>query len=256
MKVAFLVIVLIIETALLAGAGYLFIRYSENRRMISALVKKVEILDRENKTLIDTRKRLENESKVQKAAVAKMTDDKKQMEKEMAQLQGQMQIVEGLKEGDLQGVRVRLKQLKINLADRLPAGEADVPAITQGKDPFENKRLFEEIFRELNGITQNDLGVMYSRARQFDKAIEACEKAFKNNPRNAEAYYNLGVLYAYAKKDAGKAIEYYRLYLDYAPEADDRDAVQATVRDLAAFGSTNELPGENKVLLNSVSDGK
>jgi|GEM_PF-3080370 len=265
MKKTVIAILLVIEAALLGIAGYLAVRYSENKKMITALVKKVEALDQENKTLIATRKRLEGELKGQTASGLKAAEDKKQLEENVLRLQGQLQIIEGLKEGDPQALRVRLKQLKINLSDRLPENQspdavvsAVVSVAPQENDLHaENRKLLDETFKDLDGLSQNNKGIAYSRSRQFDKAIEAYEKALQRNPRDAEALYNLGLLYEQGKKDAAKAIEYYKKYLEHAPAgADDRDAVQGTIGKLATFGVTNEHRVVNKVLLNSVSNGK
>jgi Flp pilus assembly protein TadD len=61
------------------------------------------------------------------------------------------------------------------------------------------------------------LGVAYGRAGQTSKAIEAYQQALRINPEYAEAWNNLGIAYADAGQSA-KAIEAYQQALRITPE--------------------------------------
>jgi len=59
----------------------------------------------------------------------------------------------------------------------------------------------------------NDQGAMYRQIRNFPKALENFEKAFKLDPRNLESLYNSAYVYAFDLNNIPKALEKWRLYL-------------------------------------------
>lgn len=64
---------------------------------------------------------------------------------------------------------------------------------------------------------ENDLGTYYLETGEIDKSIEEYEKAFRDNPTDGAACYNLGN--AYLKKgDNDKAIEWYKKALEINPK--------------------------------------
>jgi len=60
----------------------------------------------------------------------------------------------------------------------------------------------------------NNLGNAYLKDKEYDKAIEAYQKATSIEPKFAEAYYNLGSLYA-QQKQLNLAVENYQKAIDY-----------------------------------------
>jgi cytochrome c-type biogenesis protein CcmH/NrfG len=70
-----------------------------------------------------------------------------------------------------------------------------------------------------------DQGVMYRDLGQFDKAIANFEKAQQLDPRHVQSLYNLGIVWAYDKKDASKATRYFGKVIEMAPGS--QQAVQA-----------------------------
>ena len=62
--------------------------------------------------------------------------------------------------------------------------------------------------------------------------MDSYEKALRNNPYNADAHYNLGLLYEKTKSDPDKAIEHYQEYLKLSPDANDRDEVLGWIQRL------------------------
>jgi tetratricopeptide (TPR) repeat protein len=77
-----------------------------------------------------------------------------------------------------------------------------------------------------------NLGLSYTMAVDFDRAIIAFEEAVKYNPHDAQSCYNLGLLYSINAKDADKAAMYYMEYLQQAPSASNAEEVRGKIKAL------------------------
>jgi tetratricopeptide (TPR) repeat protein len=87
---------------------------------------------------------------------------------------------------------------------------------------------------------QYELGTTAYGLGDFDRAIEAFSKAHKLDPAPILLY---NIAQAYRKKgDRAQAISHYKRYLQAAPAADDREQVQARIREL----ERGEIDGESK----------
>ena len=61
----------------------------------------------------------------------------------------------------------------------------------------------------------DELASAHGRLGHIDLAIQLYKKAIELDPNNTDAYYNLGGIYGYVKKDKEKSIEYYQLYIEH-----------------------------------------
>lgn len=73
--------------------------------------------------------------------------------------------------------------------------------------------------------TFNNLGEVYRRMKQFEKAEAAYVKAVSLDPAYADGHYNLGILYDNHLNNRKKAAEHYRKYLDLNPQSEDAGQV-------------------------------
>jgi tetratricopeptide (TPR) repeat protein len=97
-------------------------------------------------------------------------------------------------------------------------------------------RMFPEKFAELARQNQKlivetadihyNMGVFYVQSDEYYRAIKEFEKALDLNPDNANANYNLGFIYAEHLVDREKAIQYFRNYLTFAPDAKDAEWIR------------------------------
>ena len=94
--------------------------------------------------------------------------------------------------------------------------------------------LQESLDKERNDFCYN-LGVAYTKARMYDEAIMEYEKALALDPDNAEANYNLGIIYHNVKKDQDKAVVHYRRYLEILPDSEDAGEVESWIRELTGM---------------------
>jgi tetratricopeptide (TPR) repeat protein len=102
-----------------------------------------------------------------------------------------------------------------------------------------NRQLKEDLKKEKAENTKEkaelylQLGTAYTKAGLFSLAIDAYNKALSINPRNAEAHYNLGLLYRHSKNNSRKAIQHLKKYLQLNPDASNRKDVEYIIKMLA-----------------------
>ena len=76
------------------------------------------------------------------------------------------------------------------------------------------------------------LGLSQVTVMKFDQAINSFEKAVKFNPKHAQSYYDLGLLYSIFPKDIAKAVISYRKFLELAPNASEAAEVRERLQKL------------------------
>jgi tetratricopeptide (TPR) repeat protein len=75
-----------------------------------------------------------------------------------------------------------------------------------------------------------NLGVFYTKNKQYSRAIAEFEKAVELNPEDAHAHFNLGYIYAEYVENRARAVEHFRKYLNLASSKDkDMDWVKKYV---------------------------
>lgn len=136
------------------------------------------------------------------------------------------------KEGELQKVQGKLEKLYKDVA-QTRSDKRQAAAKELGELRRKVEALQGELVRE-RALAQYNVGVAYAQGERYDDAIEAYKKSLALNPKNAEAHYNLGALYARGNGDPAQAIASYRAYLELAPNADDRADVQRLIESLTA----------------------
>jgi len=77
-----------------------------------------------------------------------------------------------------------------------------------------------------------NLGVVYTRDKDYENAVEEFNKTLAYNQNNAKAHYNLGIIYDDYFKDKEKARYHYRAFLEFQPESDEAEAVREWLADL------------------------
>lgn len=120
------------------------------------------------------------------------------------------------------------KQMSRNTTERR------VAATQQLKAASEKAAALERTLKTERSLYQYNLGVVYAQGKRYDEAIEAYRKSIELNPKNAEAHYNLGLLFDRVKSLPDRAAWHYRRYLELKPQAEDRDEVQQWIDMLTA----------------------
>jgi tetratricopeptide (TPR) repeat protein len=79
-----------------------------------------------------------------------------------------------------------------------------------------------------------NLAVEYLKTNQFAKAAEAFKRVIQLNPKDKDAYYNLGVLYESYLGDKKQAIAYYSKYIKLTSPNEDTSQLKAWIRQIKA----------------------
>jgi len=93
-----------------------------------------------------------------------------------------------------------------------------------------NKKL-EKLEREVAGMHYN-LGVIFQKENRWREAIREYEKVLEVRPDDADANFNLAIIYDTIKNDREKAVYYYERYLDINPDADDASKIKEYITDI------------------------
>jgi tetratricopeptide (TPR) repeat protein len=64
---------------------------------------------------------------------------------------------------------------------------------------------------------RTDMGIMYRKKRDYDRAIAEFKKAAETDPRHVNSRYNLGIVLLHDKQDIKGAIKAWEDYLRVEP---------------------------------------
>jgi len=77
-----------------------------------------------------------------------------------------------------------------------------------------------------------NLGVVYTRIKDFEAAVKELKKALAFNQRNAKAHYNLGIIYEDYFRDPKSARYHYLNFLELDPLSDDAESVREWLNNI------------------------
>jgi cytochrome c-type biogenesis protein CcmH/NrfG len=80
-----------------------------------------------------------------------------------------------------------------------------------------------------NPDVRTDMGIMYRRLGQFDRAIEEFRKAAQNDPKHANSQYNIGVVLLHDKEDIQGAIKAWEEYLRVDPMSERAQRIRTQI---------------------------
>lgn len=131
------------------------------------------------------------------------------------------------KEANLQRIKSRLEEIEKGITI---AKTKEQNALFKEKKVLTKRMLsLSSTLKKERALYHYNLGVAYASAKLYDEAIDEYKKTLKENPDNADAYYNLALIYDTINGDGPDAIENYKKYLELKPNAEDRDEVEASM---------------------------
>ncbi|MBI4355435.1 MAG: tetratricopeptide repeat protein [Candidatus Omnitrophica bacterium] len=101
-------------------------------------------------------------------------------------------------------------------------------------------RQHEQLRKETSSMHYN-LGLMFTRNKQWARAEKEFRKVLELSPDEADAYYNLGVIYAEHLTNRDKALTHFRKYLDLKPHAQDANWVRSYIATWQAWDGKERL---------------
>lgn len=175
-----------------------------------------EKISRENEKLqIDTISYFERNAELQK--------DKESLSRGLKEAQ---RVIEN-KEADKERANKKLEELGRKMAQETTGQQEKM--LKEKKELEEKVGALEATLKNERALYHYNLAVSYSQAKLYEEAVAAYEKSLAFSPDNAEAHYNLGLLYADYKNDPQKAVLHYRKYLELRPAAEDKEEVEAWI---------------------------
>ena len=76
-----------------------------------------------------------------------------------------------------------------------------------------------------------NLAVILTEQQNYPAAIREYEKVLETRPNDADAHYNLAIIYDSFLKDSQKALDHYRRYIQVAPESPESPRVRQWIKD-------------------------
>jgi tetratricopeptide (TPR) repeat protein len=159
---------------------------------------------------------LNKKIKEQKKEIARLESNVKQMKAEVEKAQDTIAKAEATTEvmrGHVKDVNLQYKKAVAQnntLEKKLERQPREYAEIAR-----ENKVLLKR-----TALMHYNLGVFYTKNKEYPRAVAEFEKAIELNPEDAQAYFNLGYLYSEFYVDRPKAIDNFQKYLHLAKKED------------------------------------
>ena len=181
-------------------------------------------LEDEKTVLLREKEKLQADTISYLALNTKLQDEKDKLQKGVSDSQKVIQT----KEGELERVKQRLVKLE-RLASKELVGKKDKYSVEKQK--LEKKIIkLEKALTDQKATFYYNMAVAYTQAKLYDDAIEAYGKSLEIKKDNADAYYNLGLIYKDVKQDPANMVESFKSYLALSPETPDREEVEEWIK--------------------------
>jgi chromosome segregation ATPase len=160
-----------------------------------------------------------------KDELAKLQKEKGAVENRLRQAESagaQLKSQAAKQQADIEGLNAQLKNYKKNYAvaqmknKKLESAALHLPA-KFAEIARQNKRLIKE-----TAEMHYNLGVFYSKGKNYERAIAEFEKVLDIDPNDSYAHFNLGYIYAEYLVNRKNSVEHFRHFLRLA-KSDDKD---------------------------------
>ncbi len=82
---------------------------------------------------------------------------------------------------------------------------------------------------------RTDMGIMYRKLGQFDKAIEEFRKAAQSDPKHVNSRYNIGLVLLHDKQDIKSAIKAWEDYLKVDPNSERAQRIRTQIEKMKSM---------------------
>lgn len=86
-----------------------------------------------------------------------------------------------------------------------------------------------------NPDVRTDMGIMYRKLGQFDKAIKEFRKAAQSDPKHVNSRYNIGLVLLHDKQDIKSAIKAWEDYLKVDPNSERAQRIRAQIEKMKSM---------------------
>ena len=86
-----------------------------------------------------------------------------------------------------------------------------------------------------NPDVRTDMGIMYRKLGQFDRALEEFRKAARSDPKHVNSRYNIGLVLLHDKQDMQGAIKAWEEYLRVDPNSEKSQRIRAQIEKMKSM---------------------
>lgn len=218
----------------LTAASIIF--FQNNKTLTSQLDNTKKLLtrtDQEVKRVQAEKEKMAKDNEKLQTDAAAYLEINNDLQKEKEDLDNKLTKAEKLikaKEESLKKANLKLEDLQKKIAKERTNMQEKL--LKEKKGLEEKVRSLEATLQKERALFHYNLAVNFAQSGLYDEAVEAYEKSLIYDPKNADAHYNLGLIYGNLKSDGDKAILHYRKYLELKPNADDKEEVLGLIEKL------------------------
>jgi cytochrome c-type biogenesis protein CcmH/NrfG len=88
-----------------------------------------------------------------------------------------------------------------------------------------------------NPDVRTDMGIMYRKLGQFDRALEEFRKAAQSDPKHVNSRYNIGLVLLHDKQDIKGAIKAWEEYLRVDPNSERGQRIRAQIEKMKTMST-------------------
>jgi tetratricopeptide (TPR) repeat protein len=86
-----------------------------------------------------------------------------------------------------------------------------------------------------NPDVRTDMGIMYRKLGQFDRAVEEFRKAARSDPKHVNSRYNIGLVLLHDKGDIQGAIKAWEEYLKVDPNSEKSQRIRSQIEKMKSM---------------------
>jgi len=91
-----------------------------------------------------------------------------------------------------------------------------------------------------NPDVRTDMGIMYRKLGQFDKALEEFRKAARSDPKHVNSRYNIGLVLLHDKQDIQGTIKAWEEYLKVDPNSERAQRIRAQMEKIKSMPASTK----------------
>lgn len=202
------------------------VQLEQNEQICNRLSSDINNLRKENEEIQSQDEQLKFEIVSYLGITNQLRAENKELKTELAPARKTLEKKERLLKKLKQDVAVASNMAQVK-EDQVEKSEAEILRLKDKITLIEH-----DMHREKVEFYYN-LGVAYTKAKMYDEAIKAYELSLALDPENAEANYNLGLIYQNIKTHTQTAIIYYQRYLELSPGNEDAQEIKALIMKLS-----------------------
>jgi tetratricopeptide (TPR) repeat protein len=198
----------------------------QSNAMCQKVASELERAEKEKDKISAANEKLQADTVSYLAVNAKLIEDKEGLAKKIEDAQEKIEK----KESSIERMQKRLNEMENKVVSYKTYSDQKLMRDKKGLE----KKMYavQKTLKNERALYHYNLGVAYSQAKLYDEAADAYEKSVTFNPDNADAHYNLALLYETVQTDPEKAVAHYQRYLELEPDTLDRDEVEGRINRL------------------------